>query len=75
MSEILGDAGVYFEPTNEVEISEAIKKLVDSLSLRRTLAENAQQRASQYSWNRCADETFEFLSEIAHQHTDTVQDV
>ncbi len=75
MLDILGDAGVYFEPTDEVEIFEAIKKLIDSVSLRRKLAENAQQLASQYSWSRCADETFEFLGEIAHKHTATAQDV
>lgn len=62
MPEVLGDAGVYFDPERPAEISSAIRLLVESPQARATLAQGAFERAQQYSWERCARETFSFLA-------------
>lgn len=69
MPEILGDAGVYFDPEQPDEIAAAIQSLIEDVSLREHCAWSAYERAQQYSWERCARETFSFLAEIgASQH-------
>jgi len=65
MPEILGDTGVFFDPENVESISGALLALMTSAELRIRKARAAQARARQYSWTRCADETFAFLARIA----------
>jgi glycosyltransferase involved in cell wall biosynthesis len=65
MPEILGNAGLYFDPEQPQEIKTALQKLVEDPDLRTKLAWEAFNRASIYSWERCADETFSFLSQVA----------
>jgi glycosyltransferase involved in cell wall biosynthesis len=68
MPEVLGDAGVYFNPEDPSDIARALRELVDSAELRAKLAQAAFERANTYSWQRCANETFSFLDEIAREH-------
>lgn len=65
MPEILGDAGVYFDPEQSNSIRQAIEALIISPSLRAEKARSAFYRARLYSWRRCADETFAFLAKVA----------
>jgi glycosyltransferase involved in cell wall biosynthesis len=65
MPEILGDAGVYFNPCDSKDIAATIRKLIYSANLRNKLAKHAYECAQQYSWQRCAEETFTFLADIA----------
>ncbi len=66
MPEVLGNAGVYFDPENVDDIAGALLKLINSSDLRTALAHAAFVQAKQYSWKKCADETFRFLAEIVH---------
>ncbi|MCX5831448.1 MAG: glycosyltransferase family 1 protein [Deltaproteobacteria bacterium] len=65
MPEVLGDAGVYFDPEKPAEIVEAIRKLIEDPILRAEKAEAAFERAKEFTWERCADETFRFLAECS----------
>lgn len=68
MSEILQDGGVYFHPEKEDEIAKAIEQYLLSASLqlnKRTISYNLAQ---EYSWEKCAQQTFGFLREIALSH-------
>jgi glycosyltransferase involved in cell wall biosynthesis len=67
MPELLGDAGVYFDPENPEDIANAVKRLIDSPELRAEKAWAAFERVQQYSWPRCADETFSFLRDAARK--------
>ncbi len=69
MPEVLGDAGVYFDPTNPAEIAHALETLIHSPELRMHNAAKSYARVQQFSWQRCAKETFAFLSMIAQQHS------
>jgi glycosyltransferase involved in cell wall biosynthesis len=65
MPQFLGDAGIYFDPEQPDDVARAIRTLIADPSLRATLAARAFARAAQYSWERCARETFDFLASIA----------
>lgn len=67
MPEVLGDAGVYFDPEQPAEIARAIERLYADPSLRASLAGKAQERARGYSWKRCAHETLEFIASVARK--------
>jgi len=65
MPEVLGDAGVFFDPENPESIAAAARSLVFSPQLRAKLARAAFERAQAFSWRRCADSTLAFLAEVA----------
>lgn len=67
MPEVLGNAGVYFDPEDATSIAEAISRLAASPSLRQALAQAAWERARQFGWRRCADDTFAFLATVARE--------
>lgn len=65
MPEILGQAGIYFDPENPVSIADAVRKLAMAPELRAEKAAAASLAALQYDWTRCARETFQFLADVA----------
>jgi glycosyltransferase involved in cell wall biosynthesis len=65
MPEVLGDAGVYFDPEDPDDIAHALRELIDSPDLRARLAKSSFEGAQSFSWQRCASETFGFLAEVA----------
>jgi glycosyltransferase involved in cell wall biosynthesis len=67
MPEVLGDAGVYFDPEDAASIARALRELIASPQLCRQRARAAARRARQFSWSRCARETFDFLAKVAAQ--------
>lgn len=68
MPEVLGDAGVYFDPEQPRDIARALRELIVSPQLRTDLAQASHRRAQQFSWQRCADETFGFLANVTRQY-------
>jgi glycosyltransferase involved in cell wall biosynthesis len=67
MPEVLGDAGVFFDPLDSHSIARAIQLLITDPALRDRLAGEAFERARSYSWSRCARDTFAFIKDIARQ--------
>lgn len=67
MPEVLQDAGVYFDPLEAMSIARALKKLISSQKLRASLAGKAVKLASQYSWQRCSEETLGYLIKVARK--------
>jgi glycosyltransferase involved in cell wall biosynthesis len=65
MPEILDNAGVYFDPVKPLSIAEAIKKMIVSPELRSQKAELAYRRAQDYSWKKCAIQTFGYFNDVA----------
>lgn len=63
LPELLEDGGVYFDPEDHISIAEAIRKLIDDPFLREDLVSKAKGLAQQYSWSRCANETWAFIAE------------
>lgn len=69
MPEVLGDAGVYFDPEDPGSIAAALQELIGSRAARQSNAQSAYAAAGAYSWARCADETFQFLQQVRARHT------
>ena len=65
MPEVLGSAGIYFDPLQPQDIAEAILTLVVSADLRGLLAAQSKELSRAYSWQRCAKDTFEFIAAVA----------
>ncbi len=68
LSEILKDAGVYFDPTDPESIARAIETFIHDKQLRRTLADKGHMYVLDYTWQRCALETFEYIQQIKTLH-------
>jgi glycosyltransferase involved in cell wall biosynthesis len=65
MPEVLGDAGIYFDPENPASIADAVRTLAAAPDLRAEKAAASSAAASQFSWSRCASETFDFLAAVS----------
>jgi len=63
LPETLQDGGVYFDPQNDVSIADAIQRLMDYPTLRKTLAARAKQLSEPYSWEACASQTWNYISQ------------
>jgi glycosyltransferase involved in cell wall biosynthesis len=68
MPEILSTAGVYFDPEDPTSICNAILKLIESPSLCYDKACIGYNLAKNFSWKRCADETFTFILKTLSRH-------
>lgn len=68
MPDVLQDGGVYFDPERPDTIAGALWTLLDDADQRRTLAARSAALAADYSWARCADETFSCLAAIVSGH-------
>jgi glycosyltransferase involved in cell wall biosynthesis len=65
MPAILRDAGVYFDPEDPEDIERALRTLVNDPALRAQKGTLALRYAAEYSWPRCAQETFQYLAAVA----------
>jgi len=64
MPEILGEGGEYFNPEEKDSIYNAIIRLINSPSTRAKKAEIAFNMSEKYSWDKCSNQTFKFLSTL-----------
>ena len=62
MPEVLRDGGVYFDPERPETIAAAVRRLIEEPELRTKLAEKSRTYAAEFSWDRCAGETLEFMA-------------
>lgn len=68
MPEFLKDGGLYFDPLNVSDIALKIETLILDSNLRKELSQKSYKYSLQYSWRKCAQETFNFLNQIALTH-------
>jgi glycosyltransferase involved in cell wall biosynthesis len=64
MPEILKTAGEYFNPESVQSICAAIIKLYNSFELRNKLSNESIQLSKNYSWAKCSNDTFQFLTQF-----------
>ena len=51
LPEVVGDAGIYFDPFSEEEIENAIQQLLSNDVLREKLKKNQEKQVQKFSWN------------------------
>jgi len=54
LPEVVGEAGVYFDPAQPQEIADAISTMVNDTELRERLSQIALARAPEFTWERAA---------------------
>lgn len=65
MPETAQDAAVYFDPEKPAEIAAAIRTISGTPGLAARLSNRGRERASEYVWGRCAEETWAHLVHVA----------
>lgn len=64
MREVCGDAALYCNPNEPGEIADKVRMLAESSEMRAQLSRRGLHRAAQFSWERCARETFGVLHRV-----------
>jgi len=59
LSEILGDAAIYFDAKNPQDMAEKISKVLEDESLRQELISRGYEQIKKYSWQKMAEETLQ----------------
>jgi glycosyltransferase involved in cell wall biosynthesis len=65
MAEMLAEACAFFDDERPVTIATALAGFMKDETRRGVCAHLAYQRAQEYSWTRCADQTLAFLASVA----------
>lgn len=67
LPEVVDKAGLLVNPNKALEIEKALAKLLNSSTLRKSLAKKGIQQAKKFSWKKCAKETLKIYQNIAKQ--------
>jgi glycosyltransferase involved in cell wall biosynthesis len=67
--EVSGGVLRYFDPLSEEEMAMTMESALRDSELRRTLSKRGLQRASEFSWRRCALETLAALQGVSEAET------
>ncbi len=59
-----GDAARLVTPTDAEELGEALRALLSDEGLRKNMRKKGRERASLFSWERCARETLELYRKV-----------
>jgi glycosyltransferase involved in cell wall biosynthesis len=57
LPEVAGDAALLFDPTDQTAVTDAVRRLLTDVQLRRHLASRGLDRARLFSWRRTAELT------------------
>jgi glycosyltransferase involved in cell wall biosynthesis len=64
MKEIAGDAALYFNTMDEIELAVLIKFVIEIEELREFLIEKGRQRASLFSFEKCVTQTLDVIDRV-----------
>lgn len=62
LPEILGDAVLYFDPTDKKELEEKILSIINDQTLRDKLIQKGFKQAEKYNWQLCAQKYIEVIN-------------
>jgi len=64
MPEIVGDAGLFFDPSDVASIENALGQITENTSLRSALVARGRKRIEFFSWEKCASETVDIYKKV-----------
>lgn len=64
LPEVVGDAGLFIDPSSESSLAEALLEMSANESLRRDLIERGRLRAREFSWSQAARQTVDLYREL-----------
>ena len=65
ITEVVGDAGLLFDPSDENELAKQLESLFSNSMLRSELINKGVERAKKYTWKNCAEKTLKIYHEVA----------
>lgn len=63
LPETMQDGGEYFDPEDDDSIASAVEKLIQEPQRRNHLTHRAKELSQNYSWAKCADQTWRFIAQ------------
>lgn len=63
--EVAGDAALLVNPRHEVQLSDALLRLIDDKNFRDQLLLKGRERAKRFTWDACADATLEAYAKVS----------
>ena len=67
LPEVVGDAGLLFDPYDIDDISSALERIISDSALRNELRLKGLNRAKQFTWDRTASQVWDVLSRTAQE--------
>jgi glycosyltransferase involved in cell wall biosynthesis len=64
LPEVCGEATLYCDPNNPADIAMKIDQLMKDVKLRESLSVKGLERAAQFSWDKCARQTWDVVKEV-----------
>jgi alpha-1,3-rhamnosyl/mannosyltransferase len=64
LPEVVGDAGVLVDPTDDMALARAIEGLLDDAQLRRQYAAAGRRQAARFSWSNSAGRLLEAYRDL-----------
>lgn len=64
ITEIVGDAGILFDPSSDTDLADRLHGLFVDPSLRAELIRKGSERARQFSWSKCIAETLDVYRKV-----------
>jgi glycosyltransferase involved in cell wall biosynthesis len=68
--EVMGDIGLAVDPGSPAQVADAMAALLSDPGLLQRLRRDGQRRASEFSWERCAEETAAVYTQVLAQRAD-----
>jgi len=62
--EVVGDAGVYFDPTSRDDLTFQLNRILGDDSFRSKLIARGYEQGKKFSWDRCANETMLLYQQV-----------
>jgi glycosyltransferase involved in cell wall biosynthesis len=66
--EVAGDAAVYFDPHEPAALATSLARVVEEEAIRLNLIERGLERVKDFSWDRCAEQTYQTYCKALKAH-------
>ena len=67
LPEVVGNAGMLFDPFNEMAIYEALRSVLENIPLQAEMKTNGIERAHRFSWGKTAQKTLHVYKEVIQE--------
>jgi len=66
LPEVVGDAGIMFDPASSEELCEAMRQVIEKDAVRLEMQKKGLEWAQKFTWEKCADETMNVYRELLY---------
>lgn len=66
--EVAGDAGIYFELNDPIDLKNKVQQLLQDESYRATFLKKGREQAGKFSWKKCADEFYQLALNTVQEY-------